>query len=83
MAKKDKKDENEKPEEFDAEEVMKNLAKKYGNIMFSGQDIKDRPRLIVPSTPNLDIANHGGIREGTWNLISGKRRQEKQLLPYK
>jgi len=80
MAKKDKKDENEKPEEFDAEEVMKNLAKKYGNIMFSGQDIKDRPRLIVPSTPNLDIANHGGIREGTWNLISGKKKTGKTTL---
>jgi len=62
------------------EDILKIITKKYGDIAFDGSHIAAKRRDVIPITPTLDIANHGGIKEGSWNLISGKKKTGKTTL---
>jgi recombination protein RecA len=61
-------------------EVEKIVSKKFGNCMFDGSHIKDNPKVLIPTTPTLDLSLKGGLPEGSWNLISGKPKSGKTSL---
>lgn len=62
------------------EELEKLTLKKYGIAGIDGSYIRENKKLIIPTTPTLDLALHGGIPEGSWTLISGKKKTGKTTL---
>lgn len=77
MAKKDKTEEQTSDSN---DELQKIIEKKYGKIMFSGSHIKENPKVLIPTTPTLDLSLRGGIPEGSWTLISGRPKTGKTSL---
>ena len=63
-----------------SEVVAKQIRKKYGDIVFSTDAIKEKKRNIIPLGPNLDLALGGGLLEGTWNIFSGPPKAGKTTL---
>ncbi len=74
MAKKDKTEESIVDS---GDELQKIIEKKYGKVMFSGSHIKENPKVLIPTTPTLDLSLRGGIPEGSWTLISGRPKTGK------
>ena len=60
--------------------ILREIKKKYGDIIKSGTDILQIKRSLktVSIGPVLDIALKGGIREGTWITMSGKAKMGKE-----
>lgn len=52
-------------------EYLKNLRKKYGNVIIPASSLVDDEKEIIPVGPNLDLALSGGIPEGSWVIMSG------------
>lgn len=52
---------------------LKDLAKQYGNVIIKGNQLLEQRKdyKIVPVSPAIDLAINGGIREGTWVMLSG------------
>ncbi len=73
-------DGKEKTNEEYASELEKTIAKKYGNVSFSGNDIRERKRILIPTTPTLDLSLCGGIREGSWTILTGKPKCGKTTM---
>jgi recombination protein RecA len=74
---------NKEEEEVDVDprvELDKLINKKYSISGIDGTFIKEHKKLIIPSTPALDIELHGGIPEGSWTLISGKKKTGKTTM---
>ena len=77
----EKNEKNDKSEKgFSQEELDKLIAKKYNIAGIDGSYIRETKRVIIPTTPTLDLALHGGIPEGSWTLISGKKKTGKSSL---
>jgi RecA/RadA recombinase len=53
--------------------IYKELKKKYGNVIKSGLDIvnEKKGQKVISISPVLDLALGGGVREGTWTIMSG------------
>lgn len=62
------------------EELQKTISKKYGDCLFDGSYLKNNPKILIPTTPTLDISLKGGIPEGCWTVISGKPKTGKSSM---
>lgn len=62
------------------DDLLKSIEKKYGKVYFDEKYIKENPKVMIPTTPALDIALGGGIPEGSWTLISGDPKKGKTSL---
>ncbi len=60
--------------------LLESLNKKYGNVCFDEKHILDNRKVLMSTTPTLDIALGGGLPEGSWTLISGKPKTGKTTL---
>jgi RecA/RadA recombinase len=61
--------------------VKKNIDDKYGTgIIINANDFLDEPQQIISISPKLDIITGGGIPEGSWLTLSGKRKCGKTSL---
>lgn len=62
--------------------VLKDIKKKYGNVIKTGNELleqrKDYKQISI--SPALDIALKGGIREGTFLMLSGAPKSGKALV---
>lgn len=61
--------------------TLRQLESVYGQgvIKTSEEMIRHRP-LVIPTTPNLDVALGGGIPEGSWVSLSGPEKCGKTML---
>jgi recombination protein RecA len=59
------------------DKLTKDLTKKYGEVMFGGQDMVDKPHIIISLSPALDTVLGGGISEGSIIAVSGKPKSGK------
>jgi recombination protein RecA len=50
---------------------LKNIRKKYGNVIIPISDFLERETQVIPVGPNLDAALNGGVPEGSWMIMSG------------
>lgn len=50
--------------------LSKEILKKYGGNLLSGDFFKKQKKQIVPISPSWDL-HMGGLEEGTWTIISG------------
>jgi len=77
MAKSKVKEEIEEKSEVST--ILKEIRKKYGEIIKSGSQVLETKRSLksVSISPALDISLKGGIREGTWLNIQGKSKSGK------
>lgn len=62
------------------EDLQKLIEKKYGSVLFDGSHIRDNAKVLIPTTPTLDISLRGGIPEGSWTLITGQKKTGKSTL---
>ncbi len=62
------------------EELEKLIEKKWGAVQFDGSYIRDNKKVLIPTTPSLDIELGGGIPEGSWTLITGQKKVGKSCL---
>jgi GTPase SAR1 family protein len=61
-------------------ETAKLFKKQFGDVFMSAEDVVSRERVIIPTTPKLDIQLSGGIPTGSIVLISGKPSLGKSTL---
>lgn len=61
-------------------ETAKLFKKQFGDVFMSANDVVTRERVIIPTTPKLDIQLSGGIPTGSIVLISGKPSLGKSTL---
>lgn len=52
---------------------LKDLAKQYGNVIIKGNQLLEQRKeyKVVSVSPAIDLAINGGIREGSWVMLSG------------
>lgn len=59
--------------------ILKEIKKKHGNIIIKGNELlnqrKDHKTISV--SPSIDLALKGGVREGTWLMLSGAPKSGK------
>lgn len=65
---------------MDREDLLKLIAKKYGHVAVDGSYIKEHAKTLIPTTPALDLSLNGGIKEGSWTLITGQKKTGKTSL---
>lgn len=58
---------------------IKEIIKKHGNIILTGNQLLDQKKdyKMISVSPAIDIALNGGIKEGTWLLLSGPPKSGK------
>lgn len=61
-------------------ETQKLIKKNFGDVFMSANDVVSKNRVIIPTTPKLDIQLSGGIPTGSWVLVSGKEKSGKSTL---
>lgn len=61
-------------------ELEKTISKKYGDVLFDGSHVRENKKLLIPTTPALDLSLRGGVPEGSWTLISGQKKTGKTTL---
>lgn len=61
-------------------ETEKLMKKEFGDVFLDPNDIVVKDKVIIPTTPKLDIQLSGGIPEGSIVLISGKPSLGKSSL---
>lgn len=55
--------------------LLKNFEEKFGvGIIKTAHEILDKPQQIIPVSPKLDMIFGGGIPEGSWLTLTGKRK---------
>jgi len=59
------------------DQTLAELEARYGKVCTSGQAVVDRPRMVIPTSPNLDAALGGGIPEGSWVSLVGMEKTGK------
>lgn len=61
---------------------IKEIEKKYGNVIVSGSDLLDRRKdyETISISPLADISLGGGIKEGSWLMLSGMPKTGKTTL---
>jgi recombination protein RecA len=61
--------------------VTKKITDKYGEgILINATNVLDEPQQIIPISPKLDLITGGGIPEGSWLTLTGKRKCGKTTL---
>lgn len=62
---------------------IKELVKKYGNVIITGTQILEQKKdyKVVSIGPAIDLGLNGGIREGSWIIMSGAPKSGK-AQPY-
>jgi recombination protein RecA len=60
--------------------TIKDIQKKYGNVVFDAAFLIDTPIDIIKTTPNLDVGLFGGVPSGSITLISGAPKCGKSSL---
>lgn len=60
-------------------EVYEQLIKKYGEVVKNGKVFIDKPHVIVPMSPALDVILGGGIPEGSLVILTGNPKWGKSL----
>jgi recombination protein RecA len=61
-------------------ETAKLIKKQFGDVFMDPRDIISKERVVIPTTPKLDIQLSGGIPTGSIVLISGKPKLGKSSL---
>lgn len=56
------------------------ISKKFGSVLFDGSHIKNNPKVLIPTTPTLDLSLRGGIPEGTLTLMTGRPKTGKSTM---
>lgn len=69
--------------ENDPNKFMKDIIKEYGNIIITGTQIIEQKKndKIISLSPAIDLGLNGGIREGSWLILSGAPKSGK-AQPY-
>lgn len=63
------------------ERICREVEADYGKeIMVVGQSVVDKPRMVIPISPSMDIITSGGILEGSWVGITGNPKTTKTNL---
>lgn len=62
---------------FGADDIEESIIEEYGNILLSGNSIKDARQIVIPVSPAINIGIGGGIPEGTWFVLTGKPKVGK------
>lgn len=63
------------------EQLRASIIKKYGEgIAREMTELKDESKIIIPVSPTMDRALHGGIPEGSWVILSGPEKMGKTTL---
>ena len=59
--------------------ILKDIRKKYGDIIKTGTQIIEAKKNLktISVSPILDVQLKGGIREGTWLMLSGAQKSGK------
>jgi RecA/RadA recombinase len=75
----DKQNPEEPPKEETKEEIqariVKEIEKDFGkDIIIDGNEIIERPQVIIPFSPAIDSIIGGGVPEGSWIIIVGKEK---------
>lgn len=79
MAKK-KESQLEAPSSFN-ERIVAEVEHAYGDgLILAGQDVASQKRVIIQTTPSIDILTSGGIVEGSWVGITGGEKLGKTVL---
>ena len=52
---------------------VKDIIKKYGNVISTGNQILERRKdyKVVTVSPAIDLSLGGGIKEGSWVILTG------------
>jgi recombination protein RecA len=52
---------------------MKDIVKKYGKVISTGIEVMDKRKdyEVIPVSPAIDMSLGGGIREGSWVILTG------------
>jgi recombination protein RecA len=63
------------------ESQYKDIIKKYGNVIISGSKLLESRKdyKTIHLSPIVDIALGGGIKEGSWVILSGKQKSGKTV----
>lgn len=58
------------------------ITKKYGEIVKTGTELLDQRKdyKVIPVSPVIDVALSGGIKEGSWVMLSGAAKCGKTTL---
>jgi RecA/RadA recombinase len=61
------------------ESILKEIKKKHGNIIVKGNELLSQRKdyKTISLSPAIDLALKGGIREGTWLMLSGAPKSGK------
>lgn len=63
-----------------ASSVEKDILKDFGDIIVSGSYVADRPSLVIPVSPKLDMLVGGGIKEGSFVIPTGPPKVGKTSM---
>jgi recombination protein RecA len=79
VAKSKDKEEKEIEKSSDVKEILKSIRKTHGEIVKTGSEILSFKRSLktMSISPMFDVALKGGVREGTWLMISGDPKSGK------
>jgi recombination protein RecA len=69
-------------EKSEVSSMLKDIKKKYGDIIKTGTQILENKKSLktVSISPVFDITLKGGIREGTWVMVSGAQKSGKTTM---
>lgn len=59
--------------------VVEDIIKKYGGVINNGQTFIDKPKIVIPFSPSMDIGLGGGIMEGSFVIITGPPKGGKTI----
>ena len=61
------------------DDTTREVMKKYGKVVRSGTTVFDESENleVIPFTPALDLALGGGIKEGSWVILTGDPKSGK------
>jgi recombination protein RecA len=62
--------------------ALAEIAKKYGNVIKTGTELLEKRKdyKIITVSPVVDVALSGGIKEGSWVMLSGAAKSGKTTL---
>ena len=71
-----------KVEISDEDKFYKDIIKKYGNIIVKGNELLETRKdyKILKVSPIIDVSLGGGIKEGSWVMLSGAAKSGKTTL---
>lgn len=69
-------------EESDDSKILQEIVKKYGNVIVKGNELLETRKdyKILKISPIVDVALGGGVKEGSWVMLSGAAKSGKTTL---